>query len=218
MAKVTIIGLENYLNYFDDSLFTNLTFPDGINKDLAVNTCLLRSNEFESLYSDPNFLKEQITRRGNQYNPTFAKWVTGFAATYNPIENYDKSEDWTDTTNNKITYGKTETTTYGKTDDTTYGKTVTNEVSAYDQSGYQPESKSTNGGKDTSKLSGKDTLANTGSDTTNGGVKHTGRIHGNIGVTTAPKMLEEYTAFYKDHNIYDLIADIFVTEFCVMVY
>lgn len=202
MSKITVIGMERYLNYSNDSLFADATFPEGIDKDQVVNTCLLRSGEFEVLYSDANFMKEQVTFWSRRYALTFQKWLEGFEAEFNPIENYDRQEHWTDEHGGSFTHGKTESVLNGLT--------TTNEVSAYDSSSFQPESKTTNSGTDKTTFSGtdQDEYEN----------EHTGRVHGNIGVTTAPKMLEEYTAFYKTHNLYDLIADIFVTEFCIMVY
>lgn len=238
MAKLTVLGIERYLNYSNDSLFKNLVFPVGVDKNLAVNTCLLRSGEFEALYPDADFLKEQITIWGQRYYKTFTKWVEGFDAEFNPIENYDRLEKWTDShdttfTHGKketITYGKDETTQYGKSEDVTNGKTVTttNEVSAYNATGYSADNKSTssNTGTDSTVLSGSDSVTLSGSDSTQatgsdrdaGSITHEARIHGNIGVTTAPEMLKQYTEFYKNFNLYDLIADTFVSEFCLMVY
>ena len=37
MANMTLIGLYNY----DNTLFDNLTLPEGINKDIAVNEILM---------------------------------------------------------------------------------------------------------------------------------------------------------------------------------
>lgn len=270
MAKLTIIGMEKYLNYLNDSLFKNLVFPNGIDKTLATNTCMLRAGEMEALYPDADFLKEQITIWGQRYYLTFQKWLEGFQAEYDPIENYDRMEDWTDSHDNtfhhgkteSLTHGHTESTTYGKTESTTHGKkettsygkeetvengktvTTTNEVSAYNTSGYVSDNKSTseNTGTDTTTLDGEDVVTNSGTDkvvdsgtdkTTNSGTDktefsgqdrdagsgtHSGRIHGNIGVMTAPDMLQKYTEFYGKYNLYDLIADVFVSEFCIMVY
>ena len=46
---------------------------------------------------------------------------------------------------------------------------------------------------------------------------HAGRIHGNIGVTTSQQMLEaELDLGYW--NIYSRITDMFLKEFCIMIY
>lgn len=47
--------------------------------------------------------------------------------------------------------------------------------------------------------------------------KHTAHLYGNIGVTTSTQMLEDYIRVER-FNIYEQIADIFVDEFCIMIY
>lgn len=91
-AKVTLIGMYNY----SPSLFDGLVLPEGIDKDLFVNSLLIEKGEFETLYSDPNFLKFSITNWGKKWYPTFAKWLEGSKTEWNPIENYDRYEDSTD--------------------------------------------------------------------------------------------------------------------------
>lgn len=52
----------------------------------------------------------------------------------------------------------------------------------------------------------------------NSWTKRKGRAYGNIGVTTSATMLKEEVTTRKDYNIYDLIADDFLNEFCVPIY
>ena len=46
-AKITLLGQYNY----DNTLFDDLTFPAGINKQTAVDEILLKAADFEVLYS-----------------------------------------------------------------------------------------------------------------------------------------------------------------------
>ena len=92
MAKLTMIGM----NRFDPTLFDGLTFPAGINKDLAINEILIRSGEFEILYPQPDFLKMQIEMWGKKHYRTFAKWVEALAKEFDPLYNYDRYEEYTD--------------------------------------------------------------------------------------------------------------------------
>lgn len=48
-------------------------------------------------------------------------------------------------------------------------------------------------------------------------IKHTAHLYGNIGVTTSSELLASYLDVER-FNIYEQIADIFVDEFCIMVY
>lgn len=48
-------------------------------------------------------------------------------------------------------------------------------------------------------------------------MKHTAHLYGNIGVTTSTQMLEDFLRVER-FSIFEQIADIFVDEFCIMVY
>ena len=48
--------------------------------------------------------------------------------------------------------------------------------------------------------------------------EHTGHVYGNIGVTTSSKMLEEFMKTRLNWNLYEVISDLYVKEFCIMVY
>ena len=210
MAKITVIGMEKYLNTLGKSLFSGVTFPTGINRETAINEILIQANEFEVLYSDGDFFTEAVTQWAKKYALTFEKWVEGFASEFSPIDNYDRQESWEDHkgSEDKTTYGKKTTTTFGKT------TTDTHEVSAYDSSSYQPKDKNTQttANTDSDQLSGSDTI--TGKENSS----HKGHVHGNIGVMKTTDILQGWIDFYYDNTIYKLIADTFVAEFCIMVY
>ena len=237
-SKYTIIGLENYLSHWNKSLFSGVTFPDGIDKENAINQIILDSGEFEVLYSDPDFMTEAITLWSNNRFYTFQKWLEGLSASFSPIENYDRYEDTSDeetTGNNRLT-DMTDTNNLTKTHDMTdtYDTIDTNrdtrstDVSAYDTSGYSPKDKVTDTGtleKDGTVKTGG-TIKDTGTTRTAGSVtdngsrdlSHTSHIHGNIGVTTGQQLVEGFLELYGSNNIYEMIAADFVTRFCIMVY
>ena len=54
-AKITLIGLENFLNP-DHSVFENMILPEDIDKDTLKGAIFLRCQEFELLYTDPDFM------------------------------------------------------------------------------------------------------------------------------------------------------------------
>ena len=193
-AKLTLIGLYNY----DNTIFDLLNVPEGLTKDTLVNNILLRSSEFEVLYPDPDFMKSAIGDFSNAWQPTFERWVNALSLEYNPLENYDRKEDWTDTRN-----GHNSGTTSGRTNSTT-----TNKVSAYDAGDdLTTHDQDTIVGADSSSSSGE----------SHEGAKHDGRVHGNIGVTTSQQMLmSELDLGYW--NIYEKITDLFLTHFVIPIY
>ena len=193
-ATLTLIGLYNE----DNTIFDLFTVPAGLNKETLINNILLRSGEFEVLYPDPEFLKFSIGNFANVWQPTFERWVNALAIDYDPLENYDRREDWADTRT-----GQTSGTTSGTT-----SNTLTNKVSAYDAGDdLTTRGQDINSGADSSSSSGE----------SHEGAEHHGRIHGNIGVTTSQQMLQsELELGYW--NVYEKITDLFLTHFVIPVY
>ena len=204
-AKVTLLAMNTFFNNAGGDLFQGLTLPEGLAKNTLTNNILLQGGEFEVLYSDPFFFKNAISIWADREADTFKRWVDALAIEYAPLENYDRHENWTDTLDSD---GTSRTT---GTNDTSTSGTVTTDVSAYDSTGYQPKEKVT-----TAETIDNDTTENNTSTLDNTGM-HAGRIHGNIGVTTSQQMLEaELDLGYW--NIYSRITDMFLKEFCIMIY
>ena len=204
-AKLTLIGMNTFFQNVGADLFSELTLPEGLNKQTLTDNILLEGGEFETVYSDPNALRSFIGIWARREADTFQRWVDALAIEYAPLENYDRHEDWTDTLDSD---GTSRTT---GTNDTSTSGTATTDVSAYDSTGYQPKDKVT-----TSETVDNDTTENNTSTLDNTG-HHAGRIHGNIGVTTSQQMLEsELDLGYW--NIYSRITDMFLKEFCIMIY
>ena len=204
-AKVTLLAMNTFFINANGDLFQGLTLPEGLAKNTLTNNILLQGGEFEVLYSDPFFLQNAISIWADREAATFQRWVDALSIEYAPLENYDRHENWTDTLDSD---GTSRTT---GTNDTSTSGTVTTDVSAYDSTGYQPKEKVT-----TAETIDNDTTENNTSTLDNEGV-HAGRIHGNIGVTTSQQMLEaELDLGYW--NIYSRITDMFLKEFCIMIY
>ena len=255
--KLTIIGMYNY----DETLFDGLTLPEGYEKDLLVNEILMRSGEFDALYPSVPFMKTQISFWGRKHYRTFDKWIQALDIEYDPLNNYDRTEEYTDThtgassakteanynedktlnLQDKRTADLNEKTTLDTVDTTEQirdGETE-RQVSGYDVSTYSPAEKTTSdSGKSTIDKDGTIDLDTTGTDTTdhtgtdktnikgtladtlsteNRTIKHEARLFGNIGVTTSQQMLQAELDVQR-FNLYEQIADLFVEEFCIMVY
>ena len=235
-AKITLIGIENYLNP-DKSVFDNMVLPEGIEKDLVVSAILLRCQEFELLYSDPDFLTASVNVWSRKWYRTFNKWFEALAIQYDPLYNYDRTEEYTDTHSGTFnnTTNDVGSNVNTRTDDLTMTNnlsdtndvTTTHSEKAYNDSNYvgttqdvvdQDETHTgtvTNTGTvtDNSSLS-NNSSANGTEDYTN---IHKARLFGNIGVTTSQQMLQSELDIAR-WNMYEHIADLFAQEFCIMVY
>ena len=241
MATLSLIGIFNY----NEHIFDDLVFPEGIDKEIAVNEILTRSGEFEILYPDATFLTAMITHWGKKHFRTFDKWVKALAIDYDPLNNYDRTEETCDEERKKSGYKTSadytdkrtanledkRTANLTDTNSQTVSSTVDHDVAAYDSATLTTQSKdTTNAGTNQLQQTGTDTLNHTGTDETRhaGTISdvdgseqltniHTARMFGNIGVTTSQQMLQAEIDVQR-FNIYSNIADLFIDEFCILVY
>lgn len=213
ISKITIIGFNEYMTAHGRSLWDLMEMPEGIDKETLIDNILLQGGEFEVVYSDPEFMRKAISVWSKKHLDTFNKWLNALSKEFNPIENYDRYAEWTDT-------GTAESTDNSNTvmhDDATGHNAITNEnkVSAYDSNDYTNHDIQVNTGDNTNV--GNSTANVVGSHSGNDERTHTEHIHGNIGVTTSSALLKEYLDVAK-WNIYNQITDLFMCEFCIMVY
>ena len=216
-SKITLIGFHNWLAAENDTLFANLTLPEGIDKEVLINNILLRGGEFEVLFSDPYTMKEAIGVWSSKWGWTFSKWIKAINMEYNPLENYDRMETWDESEkgNNK---GTTANTNEGKTTDTSSSTgEMENSVSAFDSSSFSPHDKSESSNKTDATTNIKASNNGSSENEYSNTATRTGRAHGNIGVTTSQQMLQSEldVALF---NLYDQITDIFLREFVIPVY
>ena len=224
-AKITAIGFENYLSLNNESLFDYMTLPSGIDKDTLVGSILMRAGEFEVLYSDPYLMRDMIGLWSRKNQWTFDKWIKAINVQYDPLNNYDRTEIITDTHNGSKQGGSngSNTSNNTRTDDlkTENDATTTDQVSAENVSSFSDANKSVldqetkNTG--TVKDLGGGTFNEMHNDTDNYTDQHNAHIYGNIGVTTSQQMLQSELDIAR-FNIYEAIADLFITEFCILVY
>lgn len=300
----TLSGMEQYFKYKNQSLFDEIRLPEGVDKQTLVNTILVESGEFEVMYTDGDFLKVAINTWFERKYNMIDRWIKAINIDYKPLENYNRTEKWTDkangttsnngtknfktknsgtdklegkTSNNGSKNSKTNnsgsdngTDTNNETiDNTSSGSTAIGaqtssdetKVSAFNTDTYSPSQKdeSTIGARtDTTSGTGKTTTAgtltknnsyenestvvDTTSDsgtvnntnthvsestvedtTTDNGTssntsEHSGVINGNIGVTTSQQMLESEMTLWGKIDIYRDTAEMFIQDFCIMVY
>ena len=208
-SKITLTGMYN----FDNTLFDNLHFPAGIDRDLAINRILNKSEEFELVYSDFDYLKDRIGIWGEIWERTFKKWAEALNIEYEPLYNYDRYEEYEDTKKNGY---KNESSSESSTETgSESSSTVTNQVSAYDDSDFTNKEYEEAGAETSQNGTGTSTANSSGSSDET--IKHKAHLYGNIGITTSVQMLREQLSVVE-WNLYEHISDIFIDEFCILVY
>ena len=262
--KVTIRGLYDYLDRQNEDLFQYLTLPTStlLNKDTLLLNILQKSDDMESLYSDPYYIQESIKYWSLKWSRTFQKWVDTLALQYEPLQNYDKHDTVMDRTDTKRDITDADTTRTIKSDDTNEATdlkvatktdikestntdlTETNTISAYNSSTFQPDTSTSTSG------SANNNYTRTDGDDDDNFTHTTGAANANYtnrdtdeSFTRNDKVdddtitdfshsqhswgkdgTEKYTDMIKSEldlakwNIYDHITDIFLQEFCIMVY
>lgn len=185
-GTLSILGLYN----FDTTIFENFVCPDGVDTTTAIQTIIMDNAELEIMYPEPDTMKYTIGLWSNKELPVWERVYEACKADYNPIENYNRTELWTDTENgtNSATSNGTEThkvTGYNDGIFTDANQTVTNAS-----------------GNGSSKID----------------TKHSGNVKGNIGVTTSQQMLEQELELAPKLDIYEYISKSFKRRFCLMVY
>nr|DAI86100.1 MAG TPA: hypothetical protein [Bacteriophage sp.] len=199
-SRLTLIGLVKY----DDTLFNNLRFPDGVDKTIFTNTLLLDYGMLGVVYPDFYFMRDcAIPAWCDKWQESLRQVWNALHADYNPIENYDRQEHWTDSPDiTRTENGNNESTMTGNENSNAYG-----DVSAYNASDYQAQDRTRSDSSNTSN--GKNNYSSSNRET--GTTTHDGRIHGNIGVTTSQQMIESELKLRKQ-SFYGYAVSLFMQD------
>lgn len=198
----------------------------------------------------------------NSHKFLFSHAVALWNATYNPIENYDRTETETvessragkrgntdthsgtdatttsGTRSNSDTHSGTDTTTRNLTDSATTNRETG--IAGFNSADYSDANKedetstttktgtetlqhgetitTTETTSGTESLAHGHTIVSSGTDSEDSEVTRNGRIHGNIGVTTAQQMIEAELELANRFWIYDYIASAFESDNFITVY
>lgn len=200
-STLSVLGLYQY----DATIFDNMSLPSNTDKETVINNILMECAELEIIYPDPDFLKLALGVWSKKELPVWEELEKTLHYDYNPIENYNRTETWTDKGS-----GKRNSTANANSSNEGNGE-IENTVSAYNESTYQPRDKSTNTNKNANTMTG------TQADESNSQNEHVGQVQGNIGVTTTQKLIKEQRDVVK-FNIIDYIIESFKHRFCLMIY
>lgn len=200
-ASMTIIGLYNW----DDSLFDGLHLPEQIAKDDFIDELLSMAGGQNALYPDFDLTKRLITAWSGRRLPAWERMAKALNSEYNPIYNYDRTEEYTDTRN--LHTNQKETRNLQQTQNGSNSESV----SAFDSSDMQPKNKIAVNGTNTDSGTVAHDIADTGT------VKHEAKLFGNIGVTTTQQMINEEIGLRKT-DLVEIIIGEFIARFCLDVY
>lgn len=221
-ATLSIIGLYNH----DESIFDNLSLPDGVDADTVKESILMECAELELLYPDFDFMKHAIGVWCAKEMPFWEKVHEMETAEYNPIENYDRYDtevETTDRAHDKNANNVVSGTTTNKGKDISVENGYNRELVA----GYDSETPKLNNETRNNNTSNanteSETIGQTAQSNTEKGKENENRVkslhsHGNVGVTTVAQMMSEMIKVLPEVNTVSVIVNSFKQRFCLMVY
>lgn len=98
IATQTLLGLYQIGLQRDQNFFDKLTFPEGIDHDVAVTNILHQGGDFEVLYPSLDFMNNACDMFSTKWQRTFEKWLAVMSIDYDPLENYNRLEHWSEST------------------------------------------------------------------------------------------------------------------------
>lgn len=195
--------LETLYEAFPE-LLDGLKPPDSVDRGVLIDTIMDNFGEFSIARRIPKFQKAvELWSRRNQY------FMRGTMATvelqYNPIDNYDRQEEYSDS---RLSSGTNDTVATSNGEGTTDSAT---KESSYESGNLTPtaEVNTTTAQKNTTNTG----VTATGSET----FSHKAHLHGNIGVTTTQQMIEEERRIV-DFDPYLRIAEKFAMDLLIGIY
>ena len=223
--------------------FSGATVPAPLNRDAVISSIMIRCGLLTPVFNDPETFTNATTQWFFNKQWTFEHLINIIQAEYSPIENVNELR------NEKTKYGHNNTKTGGYKDteagkdtvansgtdsrdiDNTGTDITTNEISAFDSTGYQADNKSSllhghsvdddiTYGKQTDTTYGHNVtrVYNSEKDQEGGTDELIVSRHGNIGVTTNQKMIEEELELLRHFDIYGYISEMFEKDNMLMIY
>lgn len=224
-------------------IFEGVSVPAPLDAETVKSAIMVSSGLMTPLYKEPRVFQALVTHWFIAKQWTIQHLINIIEAEYNPIENYNRIEESSDTLagsdvlrmagGNQETHSGTDTETHSGTDTDRHSgtDTTTNSISAENDSGWSNDTKSEQShGENIATEHGhtiNDTHGHTitdqyqdRSDTTEYGKIDTRKsnIHGNIGVTTNQQMIEQELELLRHFNIYGYIAELFENDNMLLIY
>lgn len=199
------------------SLWDNFNVPSGVSKQVAVNAILSECSELELVYPDYDAMRAAIANWSVRRLPIWEKLYLTTTLDYDPIENYNRVEEWSDTSE-QTTESKDGVTQKASSKSSGTGhSTITSSVKGYDSEQFVGKQQDVTEALDGTENSSTAESNTKREDAGKSNSVHKGYVHGNIGVTTTQKMIREEREIVN-YDIYQVIVQDFQERFCLMVW
>ena len=143
---------------YEPTLFEGMILPPDYDTDALFMEIMNRSGQLYPYHQQPAVLKSAIRLWFARNYLNFDRIMEALSAEYNPIENYDRHENWTRTPD------LSDTQTHTGQDSTAHSGNDSLVHTGIDTVADTGKDTTTHSGKDTTDHSGKDTTKNSGTD------------------------------------------------------
>lgn len=87
-ATISVMALYTW----DSTIFDNMSLPDGVDRDLVRDMCLLDADDYEVIYTAPKWFKIALRAWSKQQMPTWQRQWDVMQVEYNPLHSSYRSE------------------------------------------------------------------------------------------------------------------------------
>ena len=92
-TRLSILGLTKY----DPTIWSGFAVPAGVVRQDVIDYICMQCAELGLVYTDPDTVRKQIRLWSRSNADSWFRMWTAIQEQYNPLHNYDRHEDWSDT-------------------------------------------------------------------------------------------------------------------------
>lgn len=214
-ATMTLAGLMAY----DSTLFDSMQFPDGLDREMVINTILMETAPFEALVPEPTLCKSWLGLFSQRRIGVWRKLYATTMLEYNVLDDTDLviAREGTDNDTRTPDLTHTRTPNLTTTGQNSGSDTVEQRVAAFNSGDYAPRERQETslGTSNTVHSTGTETTQETGTETTERTRKSTDTTSGRR-TPAADLLTKEREAALFD--VVHYIAQDVKANFCIMVY
>lgn len=201
----------------DKTIFDKFHIPKALDKDQLVNYILTETMELETLYPNPGWFSKVLDVWSAVKLPYWEELEKTLHYDYNPIHNYDRTEEWTD--EDSGTSSGTGSSSGNSTNNSTNNSSdsTVQKATAFNSDTAKETGRAENTGESAGNVEANYTTDTDSNEQYQKTLKRTGHASGNIGVTTTQEMIQAQRDIVR-FTVYDTILQDFKGSFCVQVY
>ena len=218
--KLTLWGINEYLDGTLLDFLPEVLPAERYDASILEELIYIECGDLFPYYQVPTYLKSQIKNFFLRNQEQFKRAWDALYSDYNPIENYDRIEAWSDkasesaSASESLSLSSSESVHASTSTSDSTSSSSKGDVSAFNSPTYQPQSASS-GQAATTSAQGNDTSGHSISAhqklNSSGRLEldeHRGRVHGNIGVTTTQQMINQSLEL-ANYDIYLWVVMVF---------